>query len=1280
MKKILLTISMALAVVLVVVSNSGKASAVGDLNLDAGSITSSSFILSWDSPILTIEESLDYFEIFRNGTSLATTTGNTFSISGLSESTLYNMKVEAYVNDGTSTSFYVDDEIGVTTLSNTINITNVAELRDAIENQADGQTWNIGAGDYGLSSFSSISAGGQTGWYFPITVNDITINGAGIGQTIIYGDEFSQNGNWAKQNFVAIFGDNVTINGMTLMNKVQPNKVIEVIGNNSTIKNISVEFNTKVDPSVFDNVMHNMTNDEARQWTGSIYYNDDAGLVQTIQTLENVSIKNGGISSHAPNATINVNNVTLEYSSDIFWINDYRFYNSANSAINGTVDYIYHVNSTLNNMDVVIDSIGDPTTVLGTEVLELDSDISTDKQITLAKAVTFNGNGNTISPTFTKTDNSNNSVIGIQTDDIKINNLVIDGDQGTDLHGINVFRSKNVEINSVTVKNNDRTGLGVNGSDVKVTDIATENNGWHGINVDKLDADNNKSRLEILFTSNHQEVTNIPDIYVDDLTKGEVVDVDGQYAYLDDKFVTGDRFYKLTLSTPTLIYPSNNSSINTNDFWFDWDDVTNAVSYEFQASQSSNVDVDGSLTDSVWHGDYTGVEPTDSTAHSVGANGTWYWQVRAVSGSGVKSAWSEVWQMTIDTVAPEAPTDLSWTTSSSNVIANGGITDEYSGTASWTASVSSDVDHYIYKYWNAIDGNPYKVGSEYTTTVGGVSLAGSFNQGEGVHYYCVVAVDTAGNESACSDAFEITYSVNELPQATIVTPAEASRVSTVANADRLNVTGTFTDDVAVNYLQLELVYLGSLVTVYTMHYSDAGLNPDGTFSVDIPVASDLAEGEYSLFYTPTDFEGGVGPRMERRFVIDNTAPAKPTITTPVARQWFKTSPITNTWTAVTTDVNDNAEVMGRYQVAYNYDDGHTFGGVNACPGLTMAGVTGFIGCRDVNGTSRNHSPANSEQGGVTIWVRAIDQAGNAGAWSKSVHYYFDSTAPATDINVSEVATGTFTVSGTATDNLALNRVYVQLVSRVTGARCGGTTINLITTPFSTSSPWSREYDIDTFGGESCPDGLYAAHVEAVDMAGNRGSAGWTDNFLVTGNTNDGDGDDEDEGGNTGDEGGEGCTESCEVEGEEENGGGNNGGGNNGGGSFGGGAIIPMAFVAPVSTPVVGQVLGATAYQFTKDLSVKRNTTDDEVKALQKFLNLKGFTVSTSGAGSVGNETNFFGPKTRDAVIRYQEANPFILERVEIFDGVGTGNFYWSTRGFVNEILLNDSETSALLSE
>ncbi|HEU5114832.1 MAG TPA: peptidoglycan-binding protein, partial [Candidatus Paceibacterota bacterium] len=47
---------------------------------------------------------------------------------------------------------------------------------------------------------------------------------------------------------------------------------------------------------------------------------------------------------------------------------------------------------------------------------------------------------------------------------------------------------------------------------------------------------------------------------------------------------------------------------------------------------------------------------------------------------------------------------------------------------------------------------------------------------------------------------------------------------------------------------------------------------------------------------------------------------------------------------------------------------------------------------------------------------------------------------------------------------------------------------------------------------------------------------------------------------------------------------------------------------------------------------------ESVRTLQKLLNEKGYTVSSSGAGSPGHETSIFGPATAKALKAFQKAN------------------------------------------
>lgn len=57
-----------------------------------------------------------------------------------------------------------------------------------------------------------------------------------------------------------------------------------------------------------------------------------------------------------------------------------------------------------------------------------------------------------------------------------------------------------------------------------------------------------------------------------------------------------------------------------------------------------------------------------------------------------------------------------------------------------------------------------------------------------------------------------------------------------------------------------------------------------------------------------------------------------------------------------------------------------------------------------------------------------------------------------------------------------------------------------------------------------------------------------------------------------------------------------------------------------------------------DKALRYGTAVDDVLTLQKFLNDNGYTLAESGPGSPGNETKFFGRRTREALKQYQRAH------------------------------------------
>lgn len=104
-------------------------------------------------------------------------------------------------------------------------------------------------------------------------------------------------------------------------------------------------------------------------------------------------------------------------------------------------------------------------------------------------------------------------------------------------------------------------------------------------------------------------------------------------------------------------------------------------------------------------------------------------------------------------------------------------------------------------------------------------------------------------------------------------------------------------------------------------------------------------------------------------------------------------------------------------------------------------------------------------------------------------------------------------------------------------------------------------------------------------------------------------------------------------------------------------------------------LSLNAYSFTRTLSV--GSTGEDVRELQKFLNSNGATlIADSGPGSPGNESTYFGEKTKQAVIKMQNLYaPLILHPLGLTVGSGfVGN---GTLAFLNSITSGTNSESQM---
>jgi hypothetical protein len=187
-------------------------------------------------------------------------------------------------------------------------ITTSDQLADAIKHQGDGETWILAPNitfDLGLTQmekYKKIEINDHTGFVFPITANGLTIKG-GIG-TVITSSAVVNTGAWNLQNFITIGGNNVTLDGLTLIANENEfywdsngaNKVIEVLGKGSVIKNL------KVEPR------------DGGDFSGSIYYSN-SNLGST-DILENVTLSKGRISlTGKTNGVLNMKNVLIDFSA-----------------------------------------------------------------------------------------------------------------------------------------------------------------------------------------------------------------------------------------------------------------------------------------------------------------------------------------------------------------------------------------------------------------------------------------------------------------------------------------------------------------------------------------------------------------------------------------------------------------------------------------------------------------------------------------------------------------------------------------------------------------------------------------------------------------------------------------------------------------------------------------------------------------------------------------------------------------------------------------------------
>jgi hypothetical protein len=103
--------------------------------------------------------------------------------------------------------------------------------------------------------------------------------------------------------------------------------------------------------------------------------------------------------------------------------------------------------------------------------------------------------------------------------------------------------------------------------------------------------------------------------------------------------------------------------------------------------------------------------------------------------------------------------------------------------------------------------------------------------------------------------------------------------------------------------------------------------------------------------------------------------------------------------------------------------------------------------------------------------------------------------------------------------------------------------------------------------------------------------------------------------------------------------------------------------APSPVPATPNPIPMSPGSITATLRI--GMTNPQVLLVQQILNRSGFIITQSGGGSPGNETNYFGSLTREALKRFQCAKQIVCTGNE--STTGYGRVGPSTRAMLNSI-------------
>lgn len=507
----------------------------------------------------------------------------------------------------------------------------------------------------------------------------------------------------------------------------------------------------------------------------------------------------------------------------------------------------------------------------------------------------------------------------------------------------------------------------------------------------------------------------------------------------------------------------NNVSIPTNNFDFDWDDSTDAslpITYEFQSSLNP-AETDGVLTTGLWK---SGTLPT-SMIHSSGApDGTWYWQVRAIDAAGNVSDWSEIWNVTLDKVAPTTPQILGFL---SPDLACSSLSNTHSITVDWTDSTDagSGFDHYEYFIDYPLVGGGR---GQWTTNRTVSQYGGSLN--EGLHSVKVRAVDALGHTSSWSNTCDITTDWTA-PTTTLSSPEADSTTN-----GEITIAGTSTDTNGVNFVSLYYQLDGESDWTLIDTVDNGSDNSPFAFSYGWTPAT---SGVYNIKAAGTDVAGNVEASAYVYGVTYDVAIPALSILSPSADSAF------NGEFTVHGTASDALSGIDKVRVRFRNESNNA---------LVATFWATYNSSDDTWTIDINDGVNTLADGYYLVRVVAFDNSGNTRSrtvrriYVDSVEPSSEITSPDNDFSGDEIETNSFDglIAGTASDdNSGVAEVNLEIMYTPFGSTdsvyWNGTdwqTDSILVTATGTDT-WSYQIDPDFV-----EDGIYDVTSHATDNAGN----------------------------------------------------------------------------------------------------------------------------------------------------------------------------------------------------